>query len=65
MARSNQDIRLEYDHAARVTKLIENFRSDESGLDKNKTTGFLYSPDSRLKQVIAKNSASPGDQVTE
>jgi RHS repeat-associated protein len=54
----------EYDHAARLIRVIENFLEGQTGSDKNKTTEFEYTGDGNLKKLTAKNSTTL-DQVTE
>jgi hypothetical protein len=63
-ASGTQVTRREYDRAARLTRLIENYLAGQSGPDKNKTTEFEYTADGNLKKLRAK-STTPGDQVTE
>jgi RHS repeat-associated protein len=63
-ASGTQVTRREYDRAARLTRLIENYLAGQSGPDKNKTTELEYTADGNLKKLRAK-STTPGDQVTE
>ena len=54
----------QFDDAARLAQMIENYRTSGSGPDIKKTTGFTYNPDGKLSTLTAANSVT-GDQKTQ